>query len=242
MLCLRIPRWVESTAGEVPAALRSTAAARSARRPISRGVLVALWGNGAIRVLTGFLTLFVAFVVKAQHRDRPAAASCCCSASSARRPGSGSFVGNAIGSRRRFGHSGHRGAVLHRGRGGGGRRWPRCCPGSPPRPLVALVAATASALAKVCLDAVIQRDLPEESRASAFGRSETVLQLAWVFGGALGRAAAARARTGSVHRGRRGGGAGRAADRAAQPRPQPAAVPRRRGAPRPGRTAADRGP
>jgi hypothetical protein len=33
---------------------------------------------------------------------------------------------------------------------------------------------------------VIQRDLPEESRASAFGRSETVLQLAWVFGGALG--------------------------------------------------------
>jgi phosphatidylglycerophosphate synthase len=38
----------------------------------------------------------------------------------------------------------------------------------------------------VCLDAVIQRDLPEESRASAFGRSETVLQLAWVFGGALG--------------------------------------------------------
>jgi hypothetical protein len=38
----------------------------------------------------------------------------------------------------------------------------------------------------VCLDAVIQRDLPEESRASAFGRSETVLQLSWVFGGALG--------------------------------------------------------
>ena len=33
---------------------------------------------------------------------------------------------------------------------------------------------------------MIQRDLPEESRASAFGRSETVLQLAWVFGGALG--------------------------------------------------------
>jgi hypothetical protein len=41
-------------------------------------------------------------------------------------------------------------------------------------------------LAKVCLDAVIQRDLPERSRASAFGHSETVLQLAWVCGGALG--------------------------------------------------------
>ena len=52
--------------------------------------------------------------------------------------------------------------------------------------LTALVAATCSALAKVALDAVVQRDLPERSRASAFGRSETVLQLAWVFGGALG--------------------------------------------------------
>jgi hypothetical protein len=33
---------------------------------------------------------------------------------------------------------------------------------------------------------VVQRDLPERSRASAFGRSETVLQLAWVAGGTLG--------------------------------------------------------
>ncbi len=59
-------------------------------------------------------------------------------------------------------------------------------PGIATAALVGLVGAAASALAKVCLDAVIQRDLPEESRASAFGRSETVLALAWVFGGALG--------------------------------------------------------
>ena len=36
------------------------------------------------------------------------------------------------------------------------------------------------------LDASIQDDLPEESIASGFGRSETVLQLSWVVGGALG--------------------------------------------------------
>jgi hypothetical protein len=59
-------------------------------------------------------------------------------------------------------------------------------PGVGTAAICALLAATASALAKVCLDAVIQRDLPERSRASAFGRSETVLQLTWVFGGALG--------------------------------------------------------
>jgi predicted MFS family arabinose efflux permease len=44
----------------------------------------------------------------------------------------------------------------------------------------------ASAIAKASLDASLQDDLPEESRASAFGRSESVLQLAWVLGGALG--------------------------------------------------------
>ena len=93
-------------------------------------------------------------------------------------------------------------------------------PGIATAAAVGLVGAAASALAKVSLDAVIQRDLPEESRASAFGRSETVLQLAWVSGGALGvllphdtfwigfTVVAVRGR------------AGRRADRAAVPRPQ----------------------
>jgi hypothetical protein len=41
-------------------------------------------------------------------------------------------------------------------------------------------------VAKVCLDSVIQHELPEASRASAFGVSETALQLSWVFGGVVG--------------------------------------------------------
>jgi predicted MFS family arabinose efflux permease len=49
-----------------------------------------------------------------------------------------------------------------------------------------LVTSGASAIAKASLDASLQDDLPEASRASAFGRSESVLQLAWVLGGALG--------------------------------------------------------
>jgi hypothetical protein len=52
--------------------------------------------------------------------------------------------------------------------------------------LVAGVAAVANALGKVALDAIIQREVPESLRASAFARSETALQLAWVVGGALG--------------------------------------------------------
>ncbi len=52
--------------------------------------------------------------------------------------------------------------------------------------VAALITSGATAIAKASLDASLQDDLPEESRASAFGRSESVLQLAWVLGGALG--------------------------------------------------------
>jgi hypothetical protein len=48
------------------------------------------------------------------------------------------------------------------------------------------IGSATSAIAKVCMDSAIQDDLPEESRASAFGRSETVLQLCWVIGASLG--------------------------------------------------------
>ena len=182
VLCLRIPRWVESTAGEVPAALRSTT--RGKRRPMGRGVAVALWGNGSLRVLTGFLTLFVAFVVREQSETDPARQLLLIGLVGAA-AGAGSFAGNAVGSRRRFGRPDAvimgciAAAVVV-------SAVATVLPGIGTAALVGLGAAAASALAKVCLDAVIQRDLPEESRASAFGRSETVLQLAWVFGGALG--------------------------------------------------------
>ncbi|MFZ3596103.1 MFS transporter [Streptomyces sp. BH104] len=48
------------------------------------------------------------------------------------------------------------------------------------------VAGFAQALAKLSLDATIQRDVPESVRTSAFARSETLLQMAWVVGGAIG--------------------------------------------------------
>jgi MFS family permease len=51
---------------------------------------------------------------------------------------------------------------------------------------LAAVAGFAQALAKLSLDALIQRDVPELVRTSAFARSETLLQMAWVLGGAIG--------------------------------------------------------
>ncbi|MFJ6570041.1 MFS transporter [Streptomyces sp. NPDC091292] len=51
---------------------------------------------------------------------------------------------------------------------------------------LAAVAGFSQALAKLSLDALIQRDVPETVRTSAFARSETLLQMAWVLGGAIG--------------------------------------------------------
>ncbi|MEU8196831.1 MFS transporter [Microbispora amethystogenes] len=51
---------------------------------------------------------------------------------------------------------------------------------------VALVGAFAQGLGKLAFDAIVQREIGEEVRSSAFGVAETLLQIAWVSGGLLG--------------------------------------------------------
>ncbi|WP_107984408.1 MFS transporter [Rhodococcus sp. OK519] len=199
-LSMRIPAWVEVTEGEVPAKLSfhgddsptelidasavAGAAPNKRRQPLGRAVVTGLWGNGTIRVLTGFLTLYIAFVAKAntEHEAIMQAAMLGLVGAAA---GIGNFAGNATGARLELG----RPAVMV----------VRCTIAVTvvailaaitgnllTAALAALVASGASALAKVSLDASLQQDLPEESIASGFGRSETVLQLSWVIGGAMG--------------------------------------------------------
>ncbi|MEV0365578.1 MFS transporter [Nocardia fusca] len=198
-LSWKIPRWVEITEGEVPTTLgyharagdtavydpadETVVPARKRRQPLGRAVVTGLWGNGSIRVLTGFLTFYVAFVAKAtEHRPVQQAAMLGLVGAAA---AVGNFAGNAAGARLRLGRPSL--IVVN------------CTIGCAAvavlavvldnlfgAAVVALVAAGASALAKVSLDAAIQDDLPPESIASGFGRSETVLQLSWVIGGAGG--------------------------------------------------------
>jgi MFS family permease len=52
--------------------------------------------------------------------------------------------------------------------------------------LAALITTMSGSMSKLGLDAVIQRDVAEDVRNSAFARSETALQLSWVAGGAFG--------------------------------------------------------
>jgi hypothetical protein len=52
--------------------------------------------------------------------------------------------------------------------------------------LLGLTAGLTQSFGKLSLDALVQREVPERFRASAFARTETLLQLAWVVGGFLG--------------------------------------------------------
>lgn len=183
VLCLGIPAWVEVTAGEVPASLRAEPN-RPKRQPMGRHVVIGLWGNGTIRLMTGFLMLFPAFVIKTLV-EHSAFKQLLLLGLVGAAAGLGSFAGNAIGARLQFGNPDQVILACLAGCVAGGVL--AALTGSvTTAAIAALVASVASALAKVSLDATIQKDLPEASRASAFGRSETVLQLTWVFGGALG--------------------------------------------------------
>lgn len=212
-LSMRIPRWVEVTAGEIPTTLsyRYTTgsthrwwrarrgrkprprgggwpahvkrAGDALRQPLGRNIITALWGNCTIKVMVGFLFLYPAFVAKEHDASGWVQLGILGLVGAA--AGVGNFAGNFTSARLKLG----RPAVLV----------VRCTMAVTGVALAAalggnlLVAAIAtlitsgsSAIAKASLDAALQDDLPEESRASAFGRTESTLQLAWVLGGALG--------------------------------------------------------
>jgi predicted MFS family arabinose efflux permease len=195
-LSMRIPRWVEVTAGEVPTTLSYHDATERLRRdhpghtrpeavrqPLGRNIITSLWGNCTIKTMVGFLFLYPAFVAKSHDASgwKQLAILGLIGAAAA----IGNFAGNFTAARLELG----RPAVLV----------VRCTIAVTAMALAAavtgklmvvalaaLVTSGCSAIAKASLDASLQDDLPEESRASAFGRSESVLQLAWVTGGALG--------------------------------------------------------
>jgi MFS family permease len=65
-----------------------------------------------------------------------------------------------------------------------------------PLVLLGLTAGLSQSLAKLSLDSTIQRDVRERVQTSAFARSDTTLQLAWVIGGFVGIAMPLMPRTG----------------------------------------------
>jgi MFS family permease len=193
-LSFTLPPKVDSAKGEDRALLaadeehlrgplRNQRAKRPGLRTVGPAVTHALGANAALRCLSGFLIFFLAFLLREHPLTGESAAV------SLGIVGVAAGVGNALGT-----------AVGN---------WLRSR--APEIIIVAVVAVVlgtavvaavffgaflvaclaavagfAQALAKLALDALIQRDVPEQVRTSAFARSETLLQMAWVFGGAVG--------------------------------------------------------
>ena len=185
VLAVRLPAHVDVPTGEESSDLLSTTMEipLPGRTPVRPTVVAALRSAALLRVLGGFLTIYAAFLVQVEVPggwERTAALGAGAGAA-----GVGSVLGTAVGSR------------LHRASPDALVRWSTVAAALTAvlaavffsiamTAVTAGIAALSSALGKVSLDAIIQRDVPPTQHASAFARSETLLQLAWVIGGGLG--------------------------------------------------------
>ena len=150
---------------------------------MGRNIITSLWGNCTIKVMVGFLFLYPAFVAKSHDASGweqlrilgliGAAAAI------------GNFAGNFTSARLQLGHPAQ--LVVRSTVAVTAVALATAVTGNLfVAAFATLITSGASAIAKASLDASLQDDLPEASRASAFGRSESLLQLAWVAGGATG--------------------------------------------------------
>ncbi len=191
VLALRLPAKVDSAEGEIRAQLTAEVTEehtpgepRRRRSPIGPTVVVGLRATSALRAFTGFLTLFLAFALRTDPIS-DSVGTIGVIGLVAGGAAAGSTIGTLLG------------ALLRRIRpeavlvvmlgiaavaAAAGSIWYSLAPVIG----VGVAAGFASTLGKLSLDALVQREVPDNARSSAFARSETVLQLAWVLGGALG--------------------------------------------------------
>lgn len=189
ILAILLPARVDSAQGEVQLALTSVAGGNRHRRRVRARVpyvvVVALRSNAGLRLLSGFLTMYMAFLLRDQPfvgwADEPELLLALVVGAA----GLGSTLGVALGSLLRTVNPEITViatlvadtamvtlvAIFY---------------GLPTAVLLGLTAGLAQSLGKLSLDATIQREVPERTRTSAFARSETLLQLSWVVGGFIG--------------------------------------------------------
>jgi hypothetical protein len=184
VLCLRLPGAVDSAAGEQPATGLLLTLGTNPTEGGLGGMPAALRGVLPLRALTGFLVIFLAFRLsdgggQGAHAGKTGLAFLALAVLVGQ--SSGVILGNRLGRRRPewLVTSGLLIAVVALTLGALSYSRTMAL-------WVALAGSLAAALAKLGLDAVIQRDVADSRRNSAFARSETALQLCWVGGGALG--------------------------------------------------------
>ncbi|WP_063932590.1 MFS transporter [Jiangella alkaliphila] len=191
VLAILLPKKVDLSIGEEPASLTEgdgdDAAASVPGKPrkfrVGPSVVRALRANATLRWLSGFMTMFMAFVL----REEPVAglddllllgivAAAAWLGSTA-----GSSVGALVQAR-----SPDRTVLALVGFGAVSTLVTAVFWNLLTVILVGLAAGFAQQLGRLSLDAIVQRDVPEKNRSNAFARSETLLQLGWVVGGGVG--------------------------------------------------------
>lgn len=156
---------------------------RRRKQAIPWPVMHAMWSTGGTRVLTGFLLLFMAFLTREYPIEGIRGEVVLALVAVAVGLGNvlGSILGNRISDRapQRIAMVSALASTL------------ACIAtglwyGVWTLIVLGLVQGLASQVSKVCFDALVQREVPENVRASVFAWSETLLQVLWVVGGALG--------------------------------------------------------
>jgi MFS family permease len=187
ILAILLPSRVDSTVGEEQLALTSVGGGSSRRRRarVPASVVLALRANAGLRLLSGFLTMFMAFLLRdkpfAGWEDRPELLLGIVIGAA----GLGSTVGIALGSLLRSVKPEVTVVVVLLADAAMAVVVATFY-GLATAALLGLTAGLAQSLGKLSLDALIQREVPERTRTSAFARSETLLQLSWVIGGFIG--------------------------------------------------------
>jgi MFS family permease len=193
LLSMALPHKVDSARGEGKVRLSADEEAPAepagipGKKPgllgVGSSVLHALQGNAGLRALSGFLTMFLAFMLR-EHPlgglSGPMSLGAVVIAA-----GAGNALGTALGAwLKSRGPEVIIATVLIFALSAAvcAATWYSLFTVAG----LAAVAGISQALAKLSLDALIQRDVPELVRTSAFARSETALQLSWVVGGGLG--------------------------------------------------------
>ncbi|HEY3527903.1 MAG TPA: MFS transporter [Nocardioides sp.] len=205
ILAIRLPSRVDSSQGEdnmgfLRGESSDAADGTSTRRGrgtvrIPRSMAFALRANCGPRWLSGFLTLFMAFLLRVHpisgHSPQFLLAAVIGAA------GVGNFVGIAVGSLMKRVNPKVT-VVLAMLADAAAAVFAALTYGLFPLVVLGFTAGLAQCLAKLSLDSTIQRDVPERVRTSAFARSDTTLQLAWVIGGFVGIALPLNPRIGMI--------------------------------------------
>ncbi len=192
VVSLRLPPRADSDPPEaVPRPWRAMLRlGRGEDRPLSGKLVVAtLIGSASLRLLYGFMLLFLAFVIMADQLDTTILGNDIGRQGSVGLIGGalavGTFLSTAVGTRLRIRRPlalQSAGLTVVAGVGVLTTVFYNLATVT----VLALLTAIFSGIAKLAVDASIQERVPERLRASAFAHSETVLMIAWVLGGGIG--------------------------------------------------------